>query len=119
MSHTELVHGSERHLEGERSPKPSIVWVRIPPDLFNSRGYMTVDDIKEFADPDAIQWDDFDDAIVGTDNHGRLVYDVNKMIEVLVTRDGMSEEEAMEYLEFNVLCAYVGPLTPVHVYVYR
>jgi hypothetical protein len=80
---------------------------------------MKAEEIKEFADPEAIQWDDFDDAIVGTDYSGRLVYDINKMIEVLVTRDEMSEEEAVEYLDFNVLSAYVGELTPVHVYIYQ
>lgn len=80
---------------------------------------MTIDEIKEFADPEAIIWNDFDDAIVGTDNHGRLVYDVNRMMQILVARDGMQEDEALEYLEFNVLCAYVGELTPVHVYIHR
>lgn len=80
---------------------------------------MILEEIKELADPEAISWDGFDDAIVGTDTHGKLVYDVNKMIEVLVSRDGMSEDEAMEYLDFNVLCAYVGELTPVHVYIYK
>jgi hypothetical protein len=80
---------------------------------------MTPEDIKDFADPDAIQWDDFDDAIVGTDTSGKLVYDVYKMVDVLVSRDGMAEDEAMEYLEFNVLCAYVGELTPTHVYIHK
>jgi len=80
---------------------------------------MTPEDIKEFADPEAIVWDDFDDAIVGTDTHGKLVYDINKMIEILVVRDDMSEDDAMEYLDFNVLCAYVGELTPVHVYLHK
>lgn len=26
---------------------------------------------------------------------------------------GMSDEEAIEYLEYNTFCAYVGPLTPI------
>jgi hypothetical protein len=78
---------------------------------------MTPQEIKDMADPEAIVWDDFDDAMVGTDNMGRIVYDINKMIEVL-QKDDMTEEEAREYLDFNVLSTYVGDLTPVHVYLY-
>jgi hypothetical protein len=78
---------------------------------------MTPQEIKDMADPEAIVWDDFDDAIVGTDNMGRIVYDINKMIDVL-RQDDMTEEEAQEYLDFNVLSTYVGDLTPVHVYIY-
>ena len=78
---------------------------------------MTPEEIKDMADPEAIVWDDFDDAIVGVDPMGRIVYDINKMIDVLV-QDDMTEEEAQEYLDFNVLSTYVGDLTPVHVYLY-
>jgi hypothetical protein len=37
------------------------------------------------------------------------------MVGVLVTRDGMTPEDAEEYLAFNTLGAYVGPATPLHV----
>ena len=78
---------------------------------------MTPQEIKDMADPEAIVWDDFDDAIVGTDYVGRIVYDINKMIDILVN-DDMTEEEAHEYLDFNVFNTHVGDLTPVHVYIY-
>ena len=78
---------------------------------------MTPQEIKDMADPEAIVWDDFDDAIVGVDPMGRIVYDINKMIDVLV-QDDMTEEEAQEYLDFNVLSTHVGDLTPIHVYIY-
>ncbi len=42
-------------------------------------------------------------------------YDINKCIEILV-EDNMSQEEAIEYLEFNVLDAYVGEHTPAFLY---
>ena len=41
------------------------------------------------------------------------IYDLNKCIDILIKRDGMSQEEAMEYMDFNVLGAYVGEETPV------
>jgi hypothetical protein len=78
---------------------------------------MTPEEIKDMADPEAIVWDDFDDAIVGVDNIGRLVYDINKMVEVLM-KDDMTDEEALDYLDYNVFNNYVGELTPVHVYIY-
>jgi hypothetical protein len=31
-------------------------------------------------------------------------------------RDGMSSDEAIEYMEFNVIGAYVGELTPAFIY---
>ena len=44
------------------------------------------------------------------------VYDVSAMIQVLIDRDGMSHLEAVEYLEFNVIDAWVGEQTPIYVY---
>ena len=68
-------------------------------------------------DPDMLLADGFDDCIVGTcytPGPGfRAVYDVDKMIETLVERDGMSWEEAWEYFEFNTEGAYVGEKTPI------
>ena len=37
---------------------------------------------------------------------------MQKIIEIL-EKDGMTEEEAIEYISFNVEGAYVGPKTPV------
>lgn len=80
---------------------------------------MSPEEIIEMAEPEAIVWDGFNDAIVGTDTNGKLVYDIGKMTEILMTRDGMEYEEAIEFLDFNVLCAYVGELTPVHINLYK
>jgi hypothetical protein len=77
---------------------------------------MTIEEIKESADPEALCADGFDEAIIGTDIEGRIVYDINKMIEVLMEDDEMDELEAIEYLEFNTLFAYVGEMTPKYIY---
>src|SRR6056300_363410 len=52
--------------------------------------------------------DGFDDCIIGfaevwdgNKRFHRIVYDALKMVEVLMDRDGMSHEEAIEYFEFN------------------
>ena len=45
-----------------------------------------------------------------------LVYSADAMIEILRLNDGMSEEEALEYFEFNIEGAYIGIDTPVLVF---
>jgi len=43
------------------------------------------------------------------------VYSIPKAIAILMDRDGMRDEDAREYLEFNTIGAWVGVLTPVWV----
>lgn len=60
--------------------------------------------------------DGFDDAIIGVDAVTfKVVYDYDTMVAILI-KDEMSEEDAIEYLDYNVLCAYVGEQTPIYVY---
>jgi hypothetical protein len=61
--------------------------------------------------------DGFDDAIMGVDLNSevpRVVYSVEKMVFILMRRDDMSEDEALEYLDFNVFQAYLGEGTPIY-----
>ena len=56
----------------------------------------------------------FEDALMGFAlqfNNTVAVYDYDKCLEIL-SKD-MTLEEAVEYMEFNVMGAYVGPNTPV------
>ena len=61
--------------------------------------------------------DGFDDAILGFSHEWtetpKVVYSKLKMIEVC-EEEGMSVEEAIEYLEYNVWGAYVGDGTPIY-----
>ena len=41
-------------------------------------------------------------------------YDKEKCIDILVERDGMTYEEAVEYFEFNVSGSWVGDSTPIY-----
>ena len=45
-----------------------------------------------------------------------LVYNAEIIRDNLVREDGMSLEEAREFIEFNIEGAYVGPHTPVLVW---
>ena len=61
--------------------------------------------------------DGFDNAILGLAHEWvdvpRVVYSKSKMIDCL-TKEGMSFEDAVEYLEFNVWGAYIGKGTPIY-----
>lgn len=50
--------------------------------------------------------------------HGATVavYDAEKCVDILMERDGMSQDEAIEFFEFNVAGAYVGEKTPLFLY---
>jgi hypothetical protein len=61
--------------------------------------------------------DGFDHAIVGYDANGFCaVYDYDKCLKVLMERDDMTYPEAHEYMEFNVVSAYVGDSTPIFIH---
>jgi hypothetical protein len=80
---------------------------------------MTREEIYALAtenDIEAILADGFEDAFIGfaerCGSGAVAVYDFANAVKVLMGRDGMGEEEAEEYLHFNVLGAYAGEQTP-------
>mgnify|MGYP003153901773 CR=1 FL=1 len=73
--------------------------------------------VEHFSD-DLLFADSFDDAIIGVavgNDSGRVVYDAEQMVDILVQKENISREEAWEFLEFNTFCAYVGERTPIYV----
>ena len=48
---------------------------------------------------------DYDEAIVGVTDEGKVVYDYDKMVQILVERDGYEELEAIEWIEYNTIRA--------------
>jgi len=80
---------------------------KVPMDSFND------EKLKEFIENEFSELGEvmiplgFSNAFIGfcTSERGSkpcLVYDANKIIEVLMKRDEMSREEAIEYFEYNV-----------------
>ncbi len=61
--------------------------------------------------------DGFEEAFLGpgyrASSEDIAIYNYDACASILVSRDGMSLEEAYEYLDFNVVGAYVGELTPI------
>jgi hypothetical protein len=77
---------------------------------------MTNYNIHEDAEG-AIILDGLDEAIIGIveefGNSPRILYSKEKIIDILVERDGMTSEEAIEYYDFNILGLYAGEQNPV------
>jgi hypothetical protein len=72
-------------------------------------------DILYDVNPDIVFCDGFDEAIIGfVEIFSKTIalYDKQKCIDILINRDGMTEEEAIEFFEYNVTGSYVGEYTP-------
>jgi len=72
--------------------------------------------ITQFCETNEIEVlfvDGFDEAIVGlikSYDEYKVLYDTDKVLSIL-SKD-MSEDEAVEYFEFNIIGAYMGKNTP-------
>lgn len=73
-----------------------------------------------------LQIDGFDEALMGVCNTWagghqprRLVYHGPTMVELLMEQEGMSEEDAYEYVSYNCEGWYLGPSTPIVVWDYH
>ena len=67
---------------------------------------------------EALLVDGFEDALIGMGcqfNQDVAVYDYDRCIHILMTRDGMDHYDAVEYMGYNVIGAWVGAGTPVFV----
>jgi hypothetical protein len=66
---------------------------------------MAKNTIKEYLEnnyPDSYLFDDLDDAIIGVSTSDNIVYEFDKIIQILMERDGMTYEEAVEYIDHNI-----------------
>ena len=71
----------------------------------------------EDMDESTLTADGFDAAIIGLTEASpvRVVYDWDTCVRVLMS-EGMSEEDAIEHMNFNVTGGYVGEQTPIFIY---
>jgi hypothetical protein len=68
--------------------------------------------IEQYAEETFLKADGFDKAIIGVEEKTmRLIYSVSKCISILCV--DMSEEDALEYFNFNVKDSYMGEKTPI------
>lgn len=76
--------------------------------------------LAEAGYPDAITFENpnFEDSFIGITHDGRAVYDYEQMIFDLVDDEGMTEEEAIDWISYNTLRSipYWGEKAPVVVF---
>jgi len=67
--------------------------------------------------PEALLAVGFEEAILGMAERcsqpSLVVYDTKQCLEILIERDGMDPSEALEFLQFNTLGAWMGAGTPL------
>lgn len=76
--------------------------------------------LEEMGREDSVVFDnpEYDDAIIGVTEEGNVVYDYEKMIDILAERDEMSRLEAAEFIDFNTVRAipYAPDPKPIIMY---
>lgn len=74
-------------------------------------------ELVDLSGQTALFADGYDDAIIGVelDDEPRVVYDQNKIIDILMAEHKMTDEEAQEFFDFNIAGSYVGQQTPIYV----
>ena len=60
--------------------------------------------------------DGYDDAIIGYTDGGVAVYSIESIIMIMVTKEKMTHEDALDHFYYNVSGAYVGDYTPIYVH---
>tara|TARA_R100000995_G_C3460308_1_gene112773 strand:+ start:212 stop:466 length:255 start_codon:yes stop_codon:yes gene_type:complete len=68
----------------------------------------------DLLDEETLKADGFDDAVIGITRDKILVYSIEKTIQILM--EDMSEIDAIEHLDYNILGSYVGDYTPIFIY---
>jgi|TARA_R100001460_G_scaffold90651_1_gene132353 hypothetical protein len=62
------------------------------------------------------KWTGCDEAIVGLGHRcgceSVVVYDYDKLVDVFI-QQGMDEEESIEWIDYNILGAWIGEDTPI------
>lgn len=60
----------------------------------------------------------YDDALIGITEDNRAVYDFDKMVQWLIHTENFTQEEAIEWIEYNTIRAlpYMGDRSPIIMY---
>ena len=77
---------------------------------------MTLEDLADI-NPEALTTDGLAEAIIGFGQqypaNPVVIYDYDKCIEIFMKDNNWDYDEAVEWMEFNVVCAYHGKGTPI------
>ena len=88
-------------------------WVSQTATLTRSR----IDDALKEMEENTLLIDGFDEAFLGFSQRINqpilAVYSYDRLVKVCMDRDGMEWEEAVEYVDYNIVGAWVGEQTPI------
>jgi hypothetical protein len=88
-------------------------WVSQTATLTRSR----IDDALKEMEENTLLIDGFDEAFLGFSQRINqpilAVYSYDGLVKVCMDRDGMEWEEAVEYVDYNIVGAWVGEQTPI------
>lgn len=75
-------------------------------DKILEAGYEDVIILKDFS---------YDSALIGVSDDNRAIYDYDLMVEWLMEKEGWSEEESVEWIEYNTIRSlpYAGSRAPI------
>lgn len=61
---------------------------------------------------------EYDEALIGVTTDGRAVYEFEKMVECLVNKEGWSDIDAIDWIEYNTIRSlpYFGSKAPIIIY---
>jgi len=82
-----------------------------------------LNNLQEFVDlygepEETLKADGFDDAIIGIDSKQRMVYSIEKILQILQD-DDMTQEDALEHFYYNIDGSYVGDYTPIYIWEHK
>lgn len=89
--------------------------MKEPEDILEENGY----DIEALQEEGTILFrnPDFSTAIIGISSDNHVIYDYNKMVEHLIKYDEMTEEESIDWIDYNTLNTYSSEgLMPIIMY---
>lgn len=68
-----------------------------------------------FKDVIILQNHSYDSALIGVTHDNRAVYDYDLMVEYLMDVEGLTDEESIDWLEYNTIRAlpYMGSKSPI------
>ena len=79
--------------------------------------------VRSELDDGAIVFDNpsFDNSIIGITTDGKAVYDYDKMVEELMKDEDCSEQEAIDWIDYNTIrvIPYAGEMAPVIMFTFK
>ena len=72
------------------------------------------------AEEKLVKANGLEDAIIGVGSRMNmpdvLIYSYNKCVKIFMEKEGWTHEEAIEWMDYNVVGAWVGETTPIFVH---